>query len=240
MKLKIIFAYDGSHFQGSASQAHQNTVQDKLSSALHHLGIFERALFASRTDKGVHALNAVASVVCGEHFKDLNALKNRLNYFAHPHIHIKHIQRVDDDFQVRFHAKMRTYRYLLNHGTFSPFLAPYFFFCPQIELSKTNEILSHFVGKHDFKMFQKQNEAQKDSIRTIYRARAYHYKHLSVLEFKADGFLRSQIRLIVAAVFKVLEKKISTKELKEQINALKEHSRTPALPNGLYLNRIFY
>lgn len=240
MKLKLTFAYDGSQFQGSASQAHQNTVQDKMGEILRHLGIFERVLFASRTDKGVHALAAVASVVCGEHFKDLNLLKNKLNHFAHPHIHIKHIQSVDDDFQVRFHAKKRTYRYILNHGTFSPFLAPYFLFCPQIDVAKTNAILSNFVGKHDFKMFQKQNEAQKDTVRTVYKARAYAYKNLTVFEFKADGFLRAQIRLTVAAVFKVLEKKMSQEDLREQIAAYKEHTRTLALPNGLYLSRIFY
>ena len=78
MKIKLIFSYDGSRFQGSATQPHANSVQDTLLNALTHLGIFERPLFASRTDKGVHSLGAVASVRCGEHFDDLNLLKNQL------------------------------------------------------------------------------------------------------------------------------------------------------------------
>lgn len=240
MKLKLTFAYDGSRFQGSATQPHQNSVQDTLANALAHLGIFEKPLFASRTDKGVHSLGAVASVSCGEHFKDLTDLKNRLNHFAHPHIHIKNIERVGENFEVRFNATMREYRYILNHNEFSPFLAPYFLFYPAIDIEKTNEILKLFVGKHDFKAFQKQGEASKDTIRTIFRARALRYKNLSVFVFRANGFLRAQIRLSVSAVLKVLENKMSVKDLQEQIAMQKEHSRTPAPPNGLYLSKIWY
>ena len=240
MKLKLIFAYDGSRFQGSASQPHQNSVQDTLAKALTHLGIFERPLFASRTDKGVHALGAVASVCCGEHFEDVNLLKQKLNHFAHPYIHIKHIQKISDDFQVRYDAKARVYRYLLNHDQFNPFLASYYLFYPTINLQKANKILAHFVGKHDFRLFQKQAEPNKDTIRTIFKARVYAYNNLSVFEFRADGFLRAQIRLSISAVLKVLEGKVGVEELKEQINAQKEHIRTPALPNGLYLSKIFY
>lgn len=55
MRLKLVFSYDGSAFLGSACQPHLNSVQDALAAALAHLGIFSPVLFASRTDKGVHA-----------------------------------------------------------------------------------------------------------------------------------------------------------------------------------------
>ena len=240
MKLKLTLAYDGSRFQGSATQPHLNSVQDALAGALTHLGIFEKPLFASRTDKGVHSLGAVASVRCGEHFTDLNFFKNQLNRFAHPHIHIWRIERVAENFEVRFDVTMREYRYILNHSKFSPFLSPYFLFYPAIDIKKTNEILSHFVGTHDFKGFQKQNEPNKDTTRTIFRARALRHKNLSVFVFRANGFLRAQIRLSVSAVLRVLAGKMSVSEFKEQIATQKEHCRTPAAPNGLYLSKIWY
>lgn len=240
MKIKLIFSYDGSRFQGSATQPHANSVQDTLLNALTHLGIFERPLFASRTDKGVHSLGAVASVRCGEHFDDLSLLKNQLNRFAHPHIHIKRIEKVNENFEVRFDAKMREYRYILHHGKFSPFLAPYFHFYPKIDIQKANEILAHFIGTHDFRLFCKQADAQKNSIRTIFYARAYAYRDFSVFKFRANGFLRAQIRFIIAAVLQVLAKKLSQSELLEQISSQKAHIRTPAPPNGLYLSKIFY
>lgn len=240
MKLKLTLAYDGSRFQGSATQPHLNSVQDTLANALTHLGVFEKPLFASRTDKGVHSLGAVASVHCGEHFTDLNFFKNQLNRFAHPHIHILRVERASENFEVRFNATMREYRYILNHGAFSPFLAPYFLFYPTIDIEKTNEILTNFIGTHDFKGFQKQNEPNKDTARTIFRAKALRHKNLSVFVFRANGFLRAQIRLSVCAVLQVLEGKMSVSELIEQIEAQKEHCRTPAAPNGLYLSKIFY
>ena len=81
MKIKLIFSYDGSAFLGSATQPHQKGVQDALSKALSHLGIFSPVLMASRTDKGVHASFAVASVECGEHFINLEYLQNHLLLF---------------------------------------------------------------------------------------------------------------------------------------------------------------
>ena len=240
MKIKLIFSYDGSRFQGSATQPHANSVQDTLLNALTHLGIFERPLFASRTDKGVHSLGAVASVRCGEHFDDLTLLKNQLNRFAHPHIHIKRIEKVSENFEVRFDAKMREYRYILHHGEFSSFLAPYFHFYPKIDIQKANEILAHFIGTHDFKLFQKQNEPNKDTVRTVFKAKVYNYKNLTIFVFRANGFLRAQIRFTVATVLKALAKKLSQSEILEQINAQKAHIRTPAPPNGLYLTKILY
>ena len=240
MKLKLVFSYDGSKFQGSATQPHQNSVQDELAKALRHLGIYEKPLFASRTDKGVHALNAVATVNCGEHFKDLNALKALINRFSRPYIDIKFIKSVSDDFQPRFDAKMREYRYLLYHGAFNPFLSSYFHFYPKIDIKKANEILSLFVGTHDFRFFAKQNSPSKDTKRSIFIAKAYSHKNLTVFKFRANGFLRSQIRLMMSGILAVIEGRLSKAQLKEQINAKASHIRTPTPPNALYLARIFY
>lgn len=215
MKIKLIFSYDGSRFQGSATQPHLNSVQDTLAQALKRLGITQKPLFASRTDKGVHSLGAVACVRCGGHFDDLNALKARLNHHAHPNIHIKRIEKVGENFQVRFDAKAREYRYLLHHGEFSPFLSPYFYFYPRFDLGRANAILSHFEGTFDFKNFSKQCE--KNSIRTMTLANAYAHGDISVFRFRANGFLRAQIRLIVAAVLKVLSGKMSESVLLRQL-----------------------
>ena len=57
MKIQLIYSYDGSKFQGSQTQPHENGVEDELSRALAHVGIFERVVSSSRTDKSVHANN---------------------------------------------------------------------------------------------------------------------------------------------------------------------------------------
>lgn len=240
MKLKFVFSYDGSAFLGSAKQPHKKSVQDSFENALSHLGIYNSFLMASRTDKGVHANNAVGCVECEDYFKDLHYLKNQLNKYTHPFIHIKQIQKMEQDFEVRFDVKAREYRYVFNHDKFNPFLSRYTYFYPSFDINQANELLALFNGEHNFKLFQKEGSSTKSTIRKMYFAKAYAYKKLSIFTFRANGFLRAQIRLSVASVLAVLENRLSKEQLKEQIEAKKEHCRILAPPNGLYLHRILY
>lgn len=240
MKIKLVFSYDGSAFLGSAKQPHSKGVQDCLENALNHLGISNPVLFASRTDKGVHANGAVASVECGDFFENLTLLKNQINRFAHPFIHIKSVQKVEKDFEVRFCVKAREYCYIFSHKAFNPFLSRYMYFYPFFDVKRANELLSIFRGIHDFRYFSKSKGSSKTSTREMFYARAYRYKEITVFKFRANGFLRAQIRLIVAGVLAVLEGRLREEELKEQLELKRCHFRFLAPPNGLYLNKILY
>lgn len=239
MKLKLILSYDGSRFLGSATQPHQNSVQDTLAEALKHLGIFTRPLFASRTDKGVHALCNVASIECGGHFKDFTALQNKLNFHLKPFVFIRKIEPVSADFEVRFSAKKRAYIYAFNHSLFKPNLSAYYHFYPKFDISKAQQALRLFEGEHDFAFFKK-GELDKNTARIVFNARAFGFTNLSFFRFEANGFLRAQIRLSTAAILKVLEGRLSLESLKAQIDKKELHSRTLAPASGLYLSRIFY
>ena len=205
MQLKLVFSYDGSKFQGSQTQPHENGVEDVLGVALAHVGIFSKIISSSRTDKGVHANNQVACVECGEHFKDFTRLKALINRHAHPAIHVKFISRVKDDFHPRYDATARAYRYVINHGEFSPFLAPYETFLPRFDLNLANELLAIFVGEHDFSAFMKLGSDVKSPVRRAQKAFCYVRGERSIIVFKANGFLRAQVRLMVASVLKALE-----------------------------------
>ena len=205
MRLKLVFSYDGSKFQGSQTQPHENGVEDALGAALAHAGIFSKIISSSRTDKGVHANNQVACVECGEHFSDFARLKALINRHAHPAVHVKFISRVQDCFHPRYDATARAYRYIINHGEFSPFLAPYETFLPRFNLNLANELLALFVGKHDFSAFMKLGSDVKSPVRRVKKAFCYARGERSIIVFKANGFLRAQVRLMVASVLKALE-----------------------------------
>lgn len=205
MRLKLIFSYDGSKFQGSQTQPHENGVEDALGAALAHVGIFGKIISSSRTDKGVHANNQVACVECGEHFKDFARLKALINRHAHPAIHVKFISHVQDYFHPRYDATARAYRYVINHGEFSPFLAPYETFLPKFDPNLANELLALFVGEHDFSAFMKLGSDVKSPVRRVTKAFCYARGERSIIVFKANGFLRAQVRLMVASVLKALE-----------------------------------
>ena len=205
MRLKLVFSYDGSKFHGSQTQPHENGVEDALGVALAHVGIFSKIISSSRTDKGVHANNQVACVECGEHFKDFARLKALINRHAHPAIHVKFISCVKDDFHPRYDATARAYRYVINHGEFSPFLSPYETFLPKFDLNLANELLALFVGEHDFSAFMKLDSDVKSPVRRVKKAFCYAYGERSIIVFKANGFLRAQVRLMVASILKALE-----------------------------------
>lgn len=205
MRLKLVFSYDGSKFQGSQTQPHENGVEDALGAALAHVGIFSKIISSSRTDKGVHANNQVACVECGEHFKDFARLRSLINRHAHPAVHVKFISRARDCFHPRYDATARAYRYVVNHGEFSPFLAPYETFLPKFDVRLANELLALFVGEHDFSAFMKLGSDAKSPVRRVSKAFCYARGERSIIVFKANGFLRAQVRLMVASVFKALE-----------------------------------
>ena len=205
MRLKLVFSYDGSKFQGSQTQPHENGVEDALGAALAHVGIFGKIISSSRTDKGVHANNQVACVECGEHFSDFTRLKALINRHAHPAVHVKFISRAESCFHPRYDATARAYRYVINHGEFSPFLAPYETFLPRFDLNLAKELLTLFVGEHDFSAFMKLGSDVKSPVRSVTKAFCYARGERSIIVFKANGFLRAQVRLMVASVLKALE-----------------------------------
>ena len=221
MRLKLVFSYDGSKFQGSQTQPHENGVEDALGVALAHVGIFSKIISSSRTDKGVHANNQVACVECGEHFKYFARLKALINRHAHPAIHVKFIIRVKDDFHPRYDATARAYRYVINHGEFSPFLSPYETFLPKFDLNLANELLALFVGEHNFSAFMKLGSDVKSPVRRVSKAFCYARGERTIIIFKANGFLRAQVRLMVASVLKALELAKSGKFRQTQVQEFK-------------------
>ena len=236
MRLKLVFSYDGSKFQGSQTQPHENGVEDALGVALAHVGIFSKIISSSRTDKGVHANNQVACVECGEHFKDFVRLRSLVNRHAHPAIHVKFISRAQDCFHPRYNATARAYRYVVNHGEFSPFLSPYETFLPKFDLNLANELLALFVGEHDFSAFMKLGSDVKSPVRRVAKAFCYARGERTIIVFKANGFLRAQVRLMVASVFKALELAKSGKFRQTQAQEFK-FERAEAANLGTNLNK---
>lgn len=232
MKIKLTYSYDGSLLSGSQCQPHENTAENILKNAMSHAGLFDKLITSSRTDKGVHALNQVSVTKCLD-FWNLDRLKELINRHSRPTLDVKKIEIVDENFHPRFCAKARSYRYILNHGKFCPFLAPYCYFFDEIDLKGLNLALDKFRGVNDYKNFMKTGSDTKSSIREIYSSFAYRYKNLTIIKFKANGFLRSQVRLMVANALKECKK--GAKFSLESPN-----TRIPAPPNALYLERVFY
>ena len=232
VKLKLVYSYDGSKFSGSQSQPHGRGVEDALCAALGRVGIFAPLISSSRTDKGVHALRQVSCVECTVHW-ELPRLKELINRHCAPYIFVQHISPVPRDFHPRYDAVARCYRYVLNHGRPSPFLSDFCVFYPRVDLAALNAALANFVGEHDFSEFMKSGSDIKSPVRELYVARAYSFRNLTLINFKANGFLRAQVRLMVANALKSVQSG-------RKISFSRALSRIPFPPNGLYLSGVSY
>jgi len=232
VKLKLVYSYDGSKFSGSQSQPHGRGVEDVLRAALGRVGIFAPLISSSRTDKGVHALRQVSCVECTVHW-ELLRLKELINRHCAPYIFVQHISPVPRDFHPRYDAVARCYRYVLNHGRPSPFLSDFCVFYPRVDLAALNAALANFVGEHDFSEFMKSGSDIKSPVRELYVARAYSFRNLTLINFKANGFLRAQVRLMVANALKSVQSG-------RKISFSRALSRIPFPPNGLYLSNVSY
>ncbi|MFR8440241.1 MAG: tRNA pseudouridine(38-40) synthase TruA [Campylobacter sp.] len=232
VKLKLVYSYDGSKFSGSQSQPHGRGVEDVLRAALGRVGIFAPLISSSRTDKGVHALRQVSCVECTVHW-ELPRLKELINRHCAPYIFVRHISPVPRDFHPRYDAVARSYRYVLNHGRPSPFLSDFCVFYPRVDLATLNAALANFIGEHDFSEFMKSGSDIKSPVRELYVARAYSFRNLTLINFKANGFLRAQVRLMVANALKSVQSG-------REISFSRALSRIPFPPNGLYLSSVSY
>ena len=232
VKIKLVYSYDGSKFSGSQSQPHGRGVEDVLRAALGRVGIFAPLISSSRTDKGVHALRQVSCVECTVHW-ELPRLKELINRHCAPYIFVQHISQVPRDFHPRYDAVARCYRYVLNHGRPSPFLSDFCVFYPRVDLAALNAALANFIGEHDFSEFMKSGSDIKSPVRELYVARAYSFRNLTLINFKANGFLRAQVRLMVANALKSVQSG-------RKISFSRALSRIPFPPNGLYLSGVSY
>ena len=240
MKAKITISYDGTSFSGSQIQPDKQTIQSKLDEVLKTLNINTTLEFSGRTDKGVHAFRQVVSCKVPTFWNNTVKLQETLNRQLPNSIVVRDIKIVDDSFHARFSAKKREYRYLISSKQLTPFNNNYLSFYKKIDILKINEAIEVFKGIHDFEYFSKKGSEPVSTVREIYDIKFYKYKDVYVLNFKANSYLRSQIRMMVDFIMKISEGKLSIKDLEVQLEKKKLISWTLASENGLYLSKINY
>jgi tRNA pseudouridine38-40 synthase len=236
MRVALTLAYDGSSYLGSQIQTQtDNTIFGVLSKVLLKLGIDSKVVASGRTDKGVHATAQVCHFDLPPFWNDTIKLKQSLNKMLPSSIYAKSLKRVSDDFHARYGAKKRSYRYIIRTQEKNPFESKFVTFLEDVDFDTIRTNIALFLGEHDFINFMKTGSDVQSSTRIIYKAFAYRYKDYIVLNFEANGFLRSQIRLMVGALLLC-----SKEQILDKLSQKQNHKVKPAPSNGLYLSKIKY
>ena len=235
MRCALTIAYNGTHFLGSQIQKEtSNTILGNIQKVLVALGINSKIIASGRTDKGVHATAQICHIDLPDFWNDLKKLKKVLNEMLPHAIIIKKAIKVDDNFHARYGAKRRIYRYIIKSEEKNPFENDFITFW-HVDLKKIQKNIKLFIGEHDFAGLMKTGSEVNSTKRIIYKAFAYKHKDKIILNFEANGFLRSQIRLMVGALLK-----LNADEIKEQLTLQNNYKIKPAPSNGLYLAKIKY
>ncbi len=240
MRVKAVITYDGSAYQGFQKQTTTDkTVTSHIEKALRSLQINTSIVGSGRTDAGVHATGQVIHFDLPEFWSDLNKLKLNLNRKL-SEIQFKHICSTSDNFHARFSARKRLYRYVFKIQKPSIFEQKYISYYPEFDAIRLTEALALFVGEHDFNYFHKTGTVTHTTVREIYHTHYIQRDKYHYIYFQANGFLRSQVRMMVEAAMQSATGKITHKQLLEQIECQKKHSTRLAPPEGLYLAKINY
>jgi tRNA pseudouridine38-40 synthase len=214
MRVKAVISYDGSQYQGFQKQKSTNiTITAAIQEALSSLQIHSPIVGSGRTDAGVHATGQVI------HFE---------------------LPELPNDFHARFSAKKRVYRYVFKTQKPSVFEQKYVSYYQEFNPELLIKALKTFEGKHDFNFFHKTGTITHTTVREIYRTDYRERNGYHFIYFQANGFLRSQVRMMVDAAMLCARGDMSEMELQEQLDCQKKHTTKLAPPEGLYLAKIIY
>ena len=240
MRVKAVISYDGSHYQGFQKQTTTKmTITGAIEEALASLQIHSPIVGSGRTDAGVHASGQVIHFDLPEFWEDTKKLQEALNRKLSD-IFFKHITPVSDDFHARFSAKRRVYRYIFKTQRPSVFEQNYISHYQSFDPELLKKALKYFEGEHDFNLFHKTGSVTHTTVRKIFKTAYKERNGYHFIYFQANGFLRSQVRMMVDAVMLCARNEMSLEQLQGQLSCQEKHTSRLAPAEGLYLANIVY
>ena len=236
---KLTIAYDGTDFHGWQMQANKPTIQGEIVNVLQRL-TQERIVVhgAGRTDAGVHALGQVGSFRTQSHLS-AEEFQRALNALLPPTIRIAGAQQVGPDFNARWSARGKTYRYRLYRGkVVPPIIWRYVLHYPfPLDEVSMREAAARFVGMHDFASFaastgSEDDDKERSTEREIYSTELVRTPNNEELVFTVSGrsFLRYMVRKMVGTLLDVGRGKLTPADI-ERLFELRDRSKSgPTVP----------
>lgn len=241
MRAKLVISYNGARFDGFARQkGGERTVVGELEEALGGIGVHSNVMGAGRTDAGVHALRQCVAFELPSYVSDPEKFIRDLTRKLPNDIGIRRVDFVGDDFQPRYGVKRRAYRYAVKVGVPNPFESEFVHFVDSIDFERVRLATRLFEGEHDFSFFKKSGGKDKKTVRTLNIARCYRKGDFVFFYFEMQGFLRSQVRIMVAMLLAISSGKLAEEDLLDQLNIRARPLTKPAPANGLYFVKVAY
>jgi tRNA pseudouridine38-40 synthase len=236
---KLTIAYDGTDFHGWQIQPGKPTIQGEIVSVLRRLTQENIAIHATgRTDAGVHALGQVASFRTQSPLS-AQEIQRALNAILPSAIRIVGSEETGPDFNARWSALAKTYRYRLYRGkVVPPFLWRYVLHYPfPLDEEKMRDAAARFVGSHDFASFaastgSEEDDKERSTAREIYSTELVRSADNEELVFTVRGrsFLRYMVRKMVGSLLEVGRGRLEPADI-DRLFELRDRSKSgPTVP----------
>lgn len=227
----------GFRFSGWQKQTNAKTVHDSIDKSLSF--VFEHTNFKTigvgRTDAKVSANSYYIQLFIDEEVNEVSFLESLNRNFPNDFRAIS-IEKIDKEFNIINASKLKEYHYYFSFGEKNhPFAAPFIVgVLEELNIDLMKQGAKLFEGEHYFHKY-----CTKPSEKTIFKriiatceivkndvlTASFFPKKSYVLKVKGKGFLRYQIRLMMATLFELGRENISLEIIK---NSLKEdNDRAP-------------
>ena len=243
MRIALGIEYNGSAFCGWQTQPSACAVQDAVEHALTQIaGEKIATICAGRTDAGVHALAQVVHFDCSAPRPD-SAWVRGTNALLPVSAAATWAQPVADEFNARYSALERCYRYVLlnhpvrpavNHERVGWFHAP-------LDVERMREAAPLLLGEHDFSAFRSAECQARSPVRSLRRLAIRRSGDYVVFELAANAFLHRMARNIVGCLVYIGTGRHDPAWLGDVLAGGNRALAAPTMdPAGLYLAHVSY
>ncbi len=253
VRVKLLIAYDGAPFRGFAINEGVETVAGRLTEALEIIVQGPVTLTcAGRTDAGVHAWGQVVTFDADSSRVVPDMLRSSVNSMCGPEIVCREAIVVESDFDARYHATGRSYRYtILNRQVPDPFLYDRAWLLTMpLDIDAMNKGGQHLLGLHDFSSFCRRQmvispEGEDVEAPRLRRLRqvtwSRHENDVVRLDIEANSFCNQMVRSITGCLVGVGLGELSPQDV-PGILALQDRNEAGrvAPPHGLTLWNVNY
>jgi len=242
-RIALGLEYDGSQYAGWQEQVHAAGIQTALQSALTLVADHPVVTTtAGRTDAGVHASMQIV------HF-DTNAQRTERGWIMGANtnladsISVLWARNVPDDFNARYSAIARSYRYIILNRVSRPAVLRdrVCWIREPLDAGLMHTGAQHLIGDQDFSSFRAAECQSRSATRRLYKIDVSRYREYVVIDVTANAFLHHMVRNIAGVLIEIGRGRQPTDW---PLHVLQARNRSAggvtAAAAGLYLLGVYY
>ena len=243
-KIALGITYDGAAYHGWQYQNNElPTVQYALERALSRVANHDvKVVCAGRTDAGVHATAQVVHFMTEAERTDYSWVFGTNSNLPRD-ISASWAKPVPHEFEARYSARSRRYRYIIyNHPIRPALLGRELGWARHpLDIQMMQAGAKHLLGEHDFSSFRGANCQSKTAMRQIFELDISRHHDLVIVDVRANAFLLHMVRNIVGVLVDVGSGQYPPEWVKSVLAARdRKAAGVTFMPYGLYLVAVEY